>query len=93
MHTDLPGIKPVIVGELTCRDQFGNNLTPQKIYFAHSLDDEGGNGFAVHFSELYGTSLLPVYKNNGERLRIEGYNGLCCHYNSEKGDIRDFYEE
>ena len=94
MHTDLPEIRPVIVGELTCKDQFGNIQTPKRIYFATgATDDNPGDAYTRTFSDLYGTALLPVHKANGERLRIEGYKGLCCAYDAARGTLKDFYEE
>lgn len=94
MYQEHNKIKPVIVGELSYTDQFGNVQTPKRIYFAvGATDDNPGDAYTRTFSDIYGTALMPVFKANGERLRIPGYSGLCCHYNAQKGTLEDFYEE
>lgn len=85
-------IRPQIAGELSCRDQFGREVEPRRIYFGCGHGEEPGLAYAIHFSQVYGTSLLPVFRSDGSRLHIEGYAGLTCDYDTKTGTLKNFRE-
>lgn len=89
-------IQPVIVGHLTYVNQFGYRQEPPKeIYFSTFPEEPFGEGaaFAVTYSEIYGTFLCPVLKNDGSRLIIPGYAGLTCDYDPQNGVLKNFRNE
>ena len=91
-----PDIQPVIAGHLTYINQFGCPQEPPKEIYFSTFPEEPfgeGNAFAVTHSEIYGTYLCPIYRNNGERLCIPGYAGLTCDYNPLNGTLINFRED
>lgn len=96
MNMSIPlAIPPQIVGQLHYTDHFGVVRTdPRKIYFAMGYgEDPEGAAFACVQSPLYGSSLLPLFRSNGERLVFPGYKGLLCRYDNMRGTLRDFRQE
>lgn len=92
---DILPIQPLIVGPLRYTDQFGvTQDDPRKIYFAMGYDDEQeGAAFACVRSALYGSALLPVFRQDGSRLVFPGYAGMLCRYDVSRGTLRDFRME
>lgn len=95
MYQEHPEIASSIVGDLQFVDIFGKKRIPDFIHFLCEDSELGLKGEAVTHvnSDLYGNSWHPVLRGNGERLRIEGYDGLWCRYDSYLGKIFNFYEE
>lgn len=94
MSHSLP-IQPLIVGPLHYTDQFGVvQNDPRKIYFAQGYAGElAGAAFACVRSALYGSALLPVFRQDGSRLVIPGFRGLTCSYDVPHGTLRNFRED
>lgn len=87
-----PEVGPFLMGGLHYTDTDGLNKVPRRIYFASKATEPAGTAYAVVFKEEKGTTLIPLYRANGQRLVFPEYAGLSCSYIASRGEMNDFFE-